>query len=179
MITFCPWRRGVKPYLCKSDNFFYRPDNPDHHLADRRNRGRAPACDDYPRQQATETGPVEESPYKGKTGLRRVLNAIGYSVSGLASAFRNEDAFRQELLLAAVLIPCGLWFGPNGLAKAMLVGSVLLVLIVELLNSAIEAAVDRVSLDRHSLAKRAKDIGSAAVFLSITNALVVWCLILA
>ena len=121
---------------------------------------------------------MEESPYKGKTGLRRVLNAISYSISGLGSAFRNEDAFRQELLLALVLIPGGLWFGPNGIAKAMLVGSVLLVLIVELLNSAIEAAVDRVSLDRHRLAKRAKDIGSAAVFLSIANAIVVWCLVL-
>lgn len=121
---------------------------------------------------------MEESPYKGRTGLVRILNAFGYSFAGLRSAFRNEDAFRQELMLAVALIPLGLWFGPNGTAKALLVGSIVLVLVVELLNSAIEAAVDRVSLDRHSLAKRAKDIGSAAVFLSITNAIVVWCLIL-
>jgi diacylglycerol kinase (ATP) len=121
---------------------------------------------------------MEESPFKGKTGLRRVFNAFGYSLSGLGSAFRNEDAFRQELLLAAVMIPVGLWFGPGGIAKAMLVASVMLVLIVELLNSAVEAAVDRVSLDRHDLAKRAKDIGSAAVFLSIANVILVWCLVL-
>ena len=121
---------------------------------------------------------MQESPYKGKTGLRRVLNAIGYSISGLASAFRNEDAFRQEVLLAVILVPLGLWLGPSGPTKAILVASVLLVLIVELLNSAVEAAVDRVSLDRHRLAKRAKDIGSAAVFVSIVNAFVVWFLIL-
>ena len=121
---------------------------------------------------------MEESPFKGKTGLRRLLNAVGYSFSGFASAFKNEDAFRQELLLAGVMIPLGLWYGPGGVAKGMLVASVLLVLIVELLNSAVEAAVDRVSLDRHKLAKRAKDIGSAAVFLSIANVIVVWCLIL-
>ena len=102
----------------------------------------------------------------------------GYSISGLAAAARHEDAFRQELMLAAVLVPLGLWLGSSGLERALLVGSVLLVLIVELLNSAIEATVDRVSLDDHSLAKRAKDIGSAAVMLSIVNAAVVWLLLL-
>jgi len=119
-----------------------------------------------------------ESPYKGKTGLQRLINATGYSISGLAAAARHEDAFRQELMLAAVLVPLGLWLGSSGLERALLVGSVLLVLIVELLNSAIEATVDRVSLDDHSLAKRAKDIGSAAVMLSLVNVGLIWLLVL-
>jgi len=119
-----------------------------------------------------------ESPYKGKTGLQRLINATGYSFAGLAEAARNEDAFRQELILAAVMVPLGLWLGPTGIAKALLVGSVLLVLIVELLNSAVEATVDRISLEDHRLAKRAKDIGSAAVMLSLVNAAAVWGLVL-
>jgi diacylglycerol kinase (ATP) len=119
-----------------------------------------------------------ESPYKGKTGLQRLINATGYSISGLAAAARHEDAFRQELMLAAVLVPLGLYLGGGGAERALLVGSVLLVLIVELLNSAVEATVDRVSLDDHSLAKRAKDIGSAAVMLSLVNVGVVWLLVL-
>ncbi len=119
-----------------------------------------------------------ESPHKGKTGLRRLANAAGYSLSGLAAAARHEDAFRQELILAAVLVPLGLWLGASGIERALLVGSVLLVLIVELLNSAVEATVDRVSLEDHSLAKRAKDIGSAAVMLSLANVVVIWLLVL-
>lgn len=119
-----------------------------------------------------------ESPHKGKTGLRRLVNAAGYSISGFAAAARHEDAFRQELALAAVLVPLGLWLGASGVERALLVGSVLLVLIVELLNSAVEATVDRVSLEDHSLAKRAKDIGSAAVMLSLVNVAVIWLLIL-
>ncbi len=120
----------------------------------------------------------EKSPFKGKTGLRRIINATGYSFAGLRDAFRHEDAFRQEVLLAAVLIPLAFLFQVGALERAVMIGSVLLVLIVELLNSAIEATVDRVSLDRHELAKRAKDIGSAAVFLSLTNVAVVWGLVL-
>jgi diacylglycerol kinase (ATP) len=119
-----------------------------------------------------------ESPHKGKTGLRRLINAAGYSLAGLAAAARHEDAFRQELMLAAVLVPLGLWLGQSGVERALLVGSMLLVLIVELLNSAVEAAVDRVSLDNHNLAKRAKDIGSAAVMLSLVNVAVIWLLVL-
>ena len=118
-----------------------------------------------------------ESPFKGKTGIRRLINAAGYSLAGLLAAIRNEDAFRQELALAIVLIPLGFWFGPGGLAKAALVASVLLVLIVELLNSAVEAAVDHTSLDRHPLARRAKDIGSAAVLVALMNVLATWTLI--
>jgi diacylglycerol kinase (ATP) len=119
-----------------------------------------------------------ESPYKGKTGLRRLINAAGYSMAGLAAAARHEDAFRQELFMAAILIPLGLWLGKSGIERALLVGSVLVVLIVELLNSAVEAAVDRVSLDDHSLAKRAKDIGSAAVMMSLVMLAAIWLLVL-
>ena len=119
-----------------------------------------------------------ESPHKGKTGVQRLINATRYSLSGLAAAASTEDAFRQELLLALVMVPLGLWIGPSGTGKALLVGSVLLILVVELLNSAIEAAVDRISLEDHTLAKRAKDIGSAAVMLSLVNAAAVWGLVL-
>jgi len=119
-----------------------------------------------------------ESPFKGKTGLTRLRNALAYSLAGLRAAFRHEDAFRQEALLAAVLIPLALTLGPDGLSRALMIACVLLVLIVELLNSAIEATVDRISLEHHPLAKRAKDIGSAAVFLALLNAAVVWLCVL-
>ncbi len=119
-----------------------------------------------------------ESPFKGKTGMQRVVNATRYSLEGLAAAARHEDAFRQELILAAVLVPLGLWLGADGVERALLVGSVLMVLVVELLNSAVEATVDRVSLEDHQLAKRAKDIGSAAVMLSLVTVGVVWLLVL-
>jgi diacylglycerol kinase (ATP) len=119
-----------------------------------------------------------ESPHKGKTGLTRLINATRYSLFGLAAAARHEDAFRQELLLAAVLVPLGLALGKTGVERALLVGSLLLVLIVELLNSAVEATVDRVSLDDHRLAKRAKDIGSAAVMLALVNVAAIWLLVL-
>ncbi len=120
---------------------------------------------------------MQESPFKGKTGLRRILNALHYSVAGLRAAFRHEDAFRQEVLLAAVLIPVALLLPVGGTGKAMMVASVLLVIIVELLNSAIEATVDRISLDNHQLAKRAKDIGSAAVLMGLVNVVIVWVLV--
>lgn len=119
-----------------------------------------------------------ESPFKGKTGLERVINATRYSLEGLAAAARHEDAFRQELMLAAVLVPLGLWLGNDGVERALLVGSVLMVLVVELLNSAVEATVDRVSLEDHQLAKRAKDLGSAAVMMSLFSVAVVWLLVL-
>ena len=119
-----------------------------------------------------------ESPHKGKTGLRRLWNAFGYSLAGFRAAYKHEDAFRQEVMLAAVLIPLALWLPVGHLGKALMIASVLLVLIVELLNSAVEATVDRISLDDHNLAKRAKDIGSAAVLASLINVLLVWTLIL-
>lgn len=120
-----------------------------------------------------------ESPYKGKTGLKRLWNALGYSLDGFRAAYKHEDAFRQEVLLAVIMVPLALWLPVGNLGKALMISSVLLVIIVELLNSAIEATVDRISLDSHALAKRAKDIGSAAVLVSLVNVLVVWGLVLA
>ncbi|HKW37141.1 MAG TPA: diacylglycerol kinase [Burkholderiales bacterium] len=121
---------------------------------------------------------MQESPFKGKTGLRRLWNALRYSLQGMASAFRHENAFRQECLLVALLIPAALLLHVGATERALMIASLLLVLIVELLNSAVEAAVDRISLENHLLAKRAKDFGSAAVFLSLVNVAVVWGLIL-
>lgn len=119
-----------------------------------------------------------ESPYKGKTGLRRLINAFGYSLAGLKAAYKNEDAFRQETVMAIVLIPLALYLGTSPMMRAMMIGAVLLVMIVELLNSSIEATVDRISLENHRLAARAKDIGSAAVLMSLLNLAVVWGLLL-
>ena len=121
---------------------------------------------------------IEESPFKGKTGIPRLINAFGYSVDGFKAAFNNEDAFRQELFLAAVLVPLGLYLGKTGVEKALLVSVVLLVLIVELFNSAIEAAVDHTSIDVHPLAKRAKDIASASVIVALALVIGVWALVL-
>ena len=125
-----------------------------------------------------ETLVSEQSPFKGKTGVRRVLNALRYSMDGLRAAYTGEDAFRQEVLLAAALIPLALWLPVSGLGKALMIASVLLVLAVELINSAIEAVVDRVSLDRHALSKRAKDLGSAAVLIALINLGAVWVCVL-
>ena len=122
--------------------------------------------------------PQEESPHKGKTGVQRIVNATRWSLEGLGAAARHEYAFRIELAVFALAAPVGLWLGRTGLERALLLGCLFLVLIVELLNSAIEAAVDRVSFENHRLAKRAKDIGSAAVMLSLANAAVIWLLIL-
>jgi diacylglycerol kinase (ATP) len=119
-----------------------------------------------------------ESSHKGKTGLRRVWNALRYSMAGLHAAFKYEDAFRQEAILALIMIPIALLLTASAVGKALMVGSVLLVLIVELLNSAIEATVDRIALTDHPLAKRAKDLGSAAVFASLVNVVAVWGLVL-
>jgi diacylglycerol kinase (ATP) len=121
---------------------------------------------------------IAESPHKGKTGLIRVWNALHYSMAGLRAAYRHEDAFRQEVLLAALLIPAALFMPASGTGRALMIGAVFLVLIVELLNSAVEATVDRVSLEDHALAKRAKDIGSAAVLITLVNVPVTWALVL-
>lgn len=119
-----------------------------------------------------------KSPYKGKTGLRRLINAMRYSMAGLRAAYQHEDAFRQEVWLALVLIPLACFLPSSGIGKALMIASVLLLLIVELINSAIEATVDRISLENHILAKRAKDIGSAAVLISLLSLLLVWGLVL-
>ncbi|MCE2946564.1 MAG: diacylglycerol kinase [bacterium] len=125
-----------------------------------------------------DTQPRNESPHKGRSGLRRIVNAFGYSKAGLAAAYRNEAAFRQEVLLAALMIPLALFLPASGIGRALMIGSVMLVLVVELLNSAVEAVVDRVSLEDHALAKRAKDIGSAAVMLALVNVPITWALVL-
>src|SRR5688572_31079868 len=112
------------------------------------------------------------------TGFTRLFRAMGVSVKGLAGAFREEAAFRQELALAVLVIPLGLWLGRNGLERAMLIAPMFLVLVVELINSAIEATIDRIGLGRHTLSGLAKDIGSAAVLLSLMLLAVVWLLVL-
>ena len=108
----------------------------------------------------------------------RVLRAAGYSIAGLRAALRKEAAFRQEVILFVVLAPLAFWLGRNGIERALLLGSLLLVLIVELLNSAVEATVDRISRKHHRLSGRAKDMGSAAVYLSILLATLTWLLVL-
>ena len=132
------------------------------------------SCD--PRQ---DSNPLK-SPmsWQGTFDLLRLFRALGYSFQGLRAAFVHEAAFRQEMVLSIVLIPLGLWLGETGLERALLAGSVLLVMIVELLNSGIEAVVDRLGEGPHELSGRAKDIGSAAVLLSLINVLGVWALIL-
>ncbi|MDR0780465.1 MAG: diacylglycerol kinase [Pseudomonadales bacterium] len=114
----------------------------------------------------------------GERGLRRICSAMGYSLQGLRSCWRNEAAFRQELLAAVVLLPLGLYLGESGAQKALLVGALMLVLIVEVLNSSIEAVVDRIGHEYHDLSGLAKDLGSAAVMLSLLNVALVWGLVL-
>ena len=118
------------------------------------------------------------APVNSKRGIKRIWQAIFYSLDGLGAAFEHEDAFRLEVVLALALIPLTLSVHVDAVAKALLIASVMLVLIAELFNSAIEAIMDRVSLENHVLTKRAKDFGSAAVMLSLLNAAVVWLLIL-
>lgn len=116
--------------------------------------------------------------YQNARGWQRIVNAFGYSMKGFKDCFEYEEAFRQEVYALIPLLPLGLWLGESPLERAVLVGSLLLVPIVELLNSAIEANVDRVGMERHELSGRAKDIASAAVFSSIAFAVTVWGLIL-
>jgi len=117
---------------------------------------------------------LTESPFKGKTGIARIIQATWNSFAGLADAWKHESAFRQEVLLAVVLVPSALFLPLDRVEKALLIASVLLVLIVELLNSGIEAAIDRVSFELHDLSKRAKDLASAAVFLSLVLCAGIW-----
>src|SRR3954469_4221507 len=119
-----------------------------------------------------------KGPLKGKRGITRLWNALFYSLDGISAAFRHEDAFRQEVLMALILIPIAIHTPASGPGKALMVAAVLLVLIIELLNSAIEAVTDRISLEDHVLAKRAKDMGSAAVMVALINVPTVWLLVL-
>ncbi len=116
--------------------------------------------------------------FKGKQGLTRLINALGYSRDGLSAAWKNEAAFREEVLLATIAIPLAIYLGKTGVDRALMVGSILLILIVEILNSAVEAVVDKASPEKSELAKRAKDMGSAAVLLSLLNAAAVWFCVL-
>ncbi len=125
------------------------------------------------------SGNAERVVARGKPrGLTRFILACGASFRGLAGAFREEAAFRQELAFAALVIPLGLWFGRTGVERALLIAPMLIILIIELVNSAIEATVDRIGLERHALAGLAKDIGSAAVFMSFVLLGAVWLLVL-
>ncbi|WMY07132.1 diacylglycerol kinase [Paraburkholderia phenoliruptrix] len=121
--------------------------------------------------------PLPFNPYKGNRGLTRAWHAMRNSLAGFSVAIREESAFRQELTLAAILLPCGLLVPVEPVARVLLLGSVLLVLIVELLNSSVEAAIDRISLERHELSRRAKDLGSAAVMVALGMCLMTWGLI--
>ncbi|MDL5032176.1 diacylglycerol kinase [Pelomonas sp. APW6] len=114
------------------------------------------------------------NPHKGRTGLDRIRHAAGYSWAGLRAAYTGESAFRQEVWLCVVAVPLALWLGQGWVETALLLGSLLLVLIVELLNSGIEAAIDRVGFELHELSKRAKDLASAAVLLSLLLCAGVW-----
>ena len=114
------------------------------------------------------------NPHKGRTGLDRIMRATAYSIDGLVTAYRGESAFRQEFWLAVVMLPAAFWLGRNWIEVALLAGTVMLVLIVELLNSGIESAIDRVSYEMHELSKRAKDLASAAVMLSLLLCGGVW-----
>ena len=118
------------------------------------------------------------SSLKGKTGMRRLVNACTNSCAGLASAWGSEAAFRQEVLAAAILIPLAFVLTPVPVERAMLIAPILLVMVVELINSCIEAAIDRISLERHPLSKHAKDVGSAAVMMALVLLATVWMVIL-
>ncbi|WP_028696839.1 diacylglycerol kinase [Pseudomonas cremoricolorata] len=118
------------------------------------------------------------SPFKGQTGLKRIFNAASYSLDGLRAAFKGEAAFRQLVLLNVILIPLACWLSVSRAERAVLIAVCLLGLIVELLNSAVEAAIDRISLDRHPLSKNAKDMGSAAQLVALSMVAVVWGVVL-
>jgi diacylglycerol kinase (ATP) len=136
--------------------------------------------DDAPHEPLSPDDPLTPlpfNPYKGNRGLTRAWHAMKNSLAGFRVAIREESAFRQELTLAAILIPCGLLVPVEPVSRVLLLGSVLLVLIVELLNSSVEAAIDRISLERHELSRRAKDLGSAAVMVALGMCLMTWLLI--
>ncbi|CAG4888806.1 hypothetical protein LMG31841_00785 [Paraburkholderia saeva] len=176
-----------------------RPHSAD--AADTRNTGNAASTggidpfDDDPHPEANEIdthsgapgeplspddplAPLPFNPYKGNRGLTRAWHAMKNSLAGFQVAIREESAFRQELTLAAILLPIGLIVPVEPVARVLLLGSVLLVLIVELLNSSVEAAIDRISLERHELSRRAKDLGSAAVMVALVMCLMTWGLVL-
>ncbi len=121
---------------------------------------------------------VEIKPPQKKTGIRRIIAATKYSIDGLKLAAKTESAFKQELVASVFLLPLAIWLGENAIEQSLLIASVVMIMIVELLNTAVEAVVDRVSSDFHELSRQAKDLGSAAVFLSISLAILIWVLLL-
>jgi diacylglycerol kinase (ATP) len=152
---------GIEPFEDVSDPS-HAPNHEPHH---------EPLSPDDP------LAPLPFNPYKGNRGLTRAWHAMKNSLAGFRVAIREESAFRQELTLAAILIPCGVLVPVDPVSRVLLLGSVLLVLIVELLNSSVEAAIDRISLERHELSRRAKDLGSAAVMVALGMCLMTWGLI--
>jgi diacylglycerol kinase (ATP) len=116
--------------------------------------------------------------YSGNKGLTRLIKAAQYSWAGARAAYQHEEAFRQEVWGLVCAVPLALWLGEGGVEKALLIGSVLLLLIVELLNSGIEAVVDRIGVEQHLLSGRAKDMGSAAVTMAVVNVIIIWLFIL-
>lgn len=129
------------------------------------------STDELPTVHVRDDG---ESGFKSRGGVSRLVNALRYSLRGLAEAIRVESAFRQELMLVAVLVPLALWLPVGAVERVLLIGVLLLLLVVELLNSALEAVVDRISLAIHDMSRRAKDFGSAAVFVTLALVAVVW-----
>lgn len=125
----------------------------------------------------TDNTPSDAEKFKGKQGLQRLMNATKYSMKGFKAAFENEAAFREETLLAIVLIPLALFLGLPAVETLLLIGSVLLLMLVEIMNSAVEAVVDRIGPEIHPLSGRAKDLGSAAVFIAIVILVLSWLLI--
>ena len=114
---------------------------------------------------------------KNNTGIRRIINAFFFSVEGFRACFRTEEAFRQEIYLTALMVPAAFWIGDTNVEQIVLLGSVVLVLITEMLNTAIERAIDRISYDKHELSKEAKDMGSAAVFMALLFCGFAWVMI--
>lgn len=117
------------------------------------------------------------SPPLNHTGIKRLINAFFYSVEGFRACFRTEEAFRQEIYLTALMVPAAFWIGDTNVEQIVLLGSVVLVLITEILNTAVERAIDRISTDRHTLSKEAKDMGSAAVFMALVFCGFAWLMI--
>lgn len=111
------------------------------------------------------------------TGIKRIVNAFFFSIAGFKACFRTEEAFRQEVYLTVIMLPLAFWLGDTVTEKLLLIGSVAIVLITEMLNTAVERAIDRISFERHELSKEAKDMGSAAVFMALVFCGLTWALI--
>ncbi|RDK01417.1 diacylglycerol kinase [Paraburkholderia lacunae] len=148
-----------------------------HRAGDASGMNRASETHHEPLSPDDPLAPLPFNPYKGNRGLTRAWHAMKNSLAGFRVAIREESAFRQELTLAAILLPCGVLVPVDPVSRVLLLGSVLLVLIVELLNSSVEAAIDRISLERHELSRRAKDLGSAAVMVALGMCVMTWGLI--